>query len=230
MPSSVDPKQFWDDKILTWEDGRYGENAKRGSLLERIADRASDSLRFRLACTKQLLAPHVGGKRIVELGCGSGLLSGDLISLGAESYRGFDISTTAVSHARDLAARQGLGDKVTFEVCPVEDLQPLNADVVFSLGLFDWLDDAAIARIFETGGKAEYLHAISEKRATASQYLHRLYVFLAYGWRTGSYAPKYHTVAEIEAHALPHNQHGVHVYRDPRLSFATLISTLPIDG
>lgn len=229
MPPSVDPKQFWEDKILTWEHGRYGDKAKSGSLLERLADRVSDSLRFRLVITKELLASHVVGKHIVELGCGSGLLAGDLIALGAASYRGYDISANAVAHARDLAKEKGLLEKVTFEVCSVEELPPLDANIVFSLGLFDWLDDAALVKIFESGGKSDYLHAISERRPTPSQYLHRFYVYIAYGWRTGSYVPKYHTVEEIGKLAKPHNQGRVHVYRNPRLSFATLISTLPID-
>jgi hypothetical protein len=76
MSNSIDSKQFWEDKILTWEDGRYGEEVKAGSWLERIANRASGSLRFRLTITKELLASHVKGKHIVELGCGSGFLAG----------------------------------------------------------------------------------------------------------------------------------------------------------
>lgn len=230
MSPSVDPKKFWEEKIIAWEDGRYGDKAAGRPLLERLADHASASLRFRLAITKKLLAPHVGGKNIVELGCGSGLLAGDLIALGAAGYRGYDISSNAVARARELAAEQGLGDKVRFEVCPVGNLPLLNADIIFSLGLLDWLDDAALEKVFEAGGKTEYLHAISEKRANPSQCLHRIYVFLAYGWRTGGYVPKYHSVAEIEALAKAHNQSRVHVYRNPCLNFSALISTLPLDG
>lgn len=215
---------------MTWEDGRYGDRPASAPLLERLANRASNSLRFRLAIARELLAPHVAGKHVVELGCGSGLLAGDLVSFGAASYRGYDISTNAVSRARELAAQQGYSEHVAFESCAVGDLPPLNADIVFSLGLLDWLDDTAIDKIFEAGDAAEYLHSISERRPTISQYLHRLYVYMAYGWRTGSYVPKYHVVAEIAARAKPHNQGPVHVYRNPRLNFATLISTLPIDG
>jgi SAM-dependent methyltransferase len=229
MSTFSDPKQFWEDKILTWENGRYGKRAERASPLERLANRASNSLRFRLEITKKLLTPYVEGKHIVELGCGSGLLAEDLISKGAASYRGYDISTNAISNARELAEKQGISDKVTFVCCSIMDLPSLKADIVFSLGLLDWLDEANLAKIFEAGGNADYLHAISEKRVTLSQYLHRLYVYLSYGWRTGSYVPQYHTVAEILALAKPHNQGDAHVYRNSRLSFCTLISTLPID-
>jgi hypothetical protein len=37
-------------------------------------------------------------------------------------------------------------------------------------------------------------------------------------------------VAEIKARAKPYNNNATHVYRNPKLSFATLISTLPIDN
>ncbi len=229
MTSSIDPKQFWDNKILAWEDGRYGQRATHGSLLENLADLASNSLRFRLVITIELLKPHIEGKHIVELGCGSGLLGEGLIAMGAASYRGYDISGNAVSHARELTAEKGLGEKVAFEVCSVADLPNLNTDIIFSLGLLDWLDDTALARVFEVGGKADFLHSISEKRAEMSQYLHRLYVFLAYGWRTGSYVPQYYTVAKIKRLATHHHQRRLYIYRNSKLRFGTLVTTLPID-
>lgn len=38
---SIDPKAFWQDKILKWEADRYSEGGNRRALLERIANRAS---------------------------------------------------------------------------------------------------------------------------------------------------------------------------------------------
>ena len=54
----TDPKAFWEKKILVWETGRY-EKKTTGGFLEFLADRASDSLRFRLSSSAELLAPHV---------------------------------------------------------------------------------------------------------------------------------------------------------------------------
>ena len=229
MTFSTDSKQFWEEKILTWERGRYTAQPQGGSLIERLADRASNSLRFRLSITKELLRPHVAGKRVVELGCGSGLLAADLRSMGASDYQGYDISENAVSHAQELAAKQGLGETVRFEACAVESLPELQADIVFSLGLLDWLDDSALAWVFRIGGKADFLHAISERRVAISQYIHRLYVYLSYGRRTGSYLPRYYANAEMEALAMPRHNDKLYIYRDSRLSFGALISTLPID-
>ncbi|MBT5108905.1 MAG: class I SAM-dependent methyltransferase, partial [Rhodospirillaceae bacterium] len=54
--------------------------------------------------------PHVKGRRIVELGCGSGLLARDLLACGALSYQGFDISPIAIDRARVMAREHKLGD------------------------------------------------------------------------------------------------------------------------
>ena len=96
----IDPKSFWNAKILGWEDSRYKDPATAPSLAERIAGRVSTSLRFRLEEAVRLLAPHLPGRRVVELGCGSGLLAERLLALGAASYQGFDISDAAIARAR----------------------------------------------------------------------------------------------------------------------------------
>jgi hypothetical protein len=45
----VDPKIFWDEKILKWEEGRYSlKQGSKHSLLESSANFLSNSLRFRM--------------------------------------------------------------------------------------------------------------------------------------------------------------------------------------
>ena len=59
---TFDTKEFWEEKILTWENGRYQETgSKAPSVIERVADRASESLRFRLSVTGQILSECVDG-------------------------------------------------------------------------------------------------------------------------------------------------------------------------
>src|SRR5438034_10077823 len=96
----VDPKQFWEAKLVAWEHGRYGQPDRPG-LLEWIANRSSMSLRYRVAITPELLKPFLAEKRVVELGCGSRLLAGKLIESGAASYRGIDIAAPAIGIARE---------------------------------------------------------------------------------------------------------------------------------
>lgn len=226
MADKINPQEFWDKKITGWEDGRYDEIRPSATLLEKIANCSSASLRFRMAITGTLLAPHVKGRRIVELGCGSGLLARDLLACGALSYQGFDISPIAIDRARVMAREHKLGDMARFDVAAVSALPRLEADIVVSLGLFDWLSDQDLQRVFELSGKADYHHAISEKRASLTQALHRLYVHVAYGYRTGGYVPRYFAVTQIEALAHQFNDKPVRVFRDNRLSFGAFLTTL----
>ena len=74
LHSPVNPKDFWERKIIDWEIGRYGLSEKNEqSFFEKIADKSSNSLRQRLQLASQYLAPFVDGKRVLEVGCGSGL-------------------------------------------------------------------------------------------------------------------------------------------------------------
>jgi SAM-dependent methyltransferase len=225
---NVDPRGFWEDKILRWEADRYGQGAPGAGLLERLARRASRSLRARLSSAREILCRNVKGRRVVELGCGSGLLAEPLVEAGAESYLGLDIARNAIEGARERVRSSPSASRIRFDVADVGLLPPLAADVVFSLGLFDWLTLAQIESVFAAGGDSDYLHAIAEKRVSLSQYVHRAYVFVAYGHRTHGYVPKYYAAAEIAARAAPHNRRPVNVYRSPAISFGALVTTLPL--
>ena len=224
----VDPRRFWEEKILPWEADRYGPGSPDASWLERLARRSSGSLRARQAAARDLIGRHVAGRRVVELGCGSGLLAEGLIEAGAQSYLGIDIARNAVEGARARTQASPHAGRIRFETGDVAALPPLAADLVFSLGLFDWLTLDQIEAVFASSGDCDYLHAIAEKRRSLEQSLHRLYVFLSYGHRTGSYVPRYYEAAAIAARAAPHNPRAAHVLRSPALSFGALVTTLPL--
>ena len=222
---TVDPKQFWETKILAWERGRYGSRNHAYNLLEWIADRSSISLRFRVAITPKLLRPHLAGKRVVELGCGSGLMASKLTEYGAASYLGIDIAESAINAA---CARYGEDPKIRFMASSVADMPRISADLVISLGLFDWLTDDEVSDVFRKSGTADFLHAIAEQRAGAQQWLHRSNVHLAYGYRTNSYRPRYFNCGQIGRLAAAVINRPIYVFRSWRLSFGALLSSLPI--
>jgi ubiquinone/menaquinone biosynthesis C-methylase UbiE len=221
----VTPKEFWEDKIIGWEKGRYIEQTD-GGLLERMANRSSSSLRFRLEASQEILRPFVANKRIVEIGCGSGQLAQSFMSMGAKNYLGYDIAENAIKQARENIRDEG----VTFKVASVHYLPVLDTDIVFSLGLLDWLDDAGLKFLFKVSGRADYFHSISEKRTSLFQMLHRFYVFVAYGHRTGAYIPRYYSTSQLEDMIHTHNPNQLQVHRDPRLSFGAFVTSLPINS
>jgi SAM-dependent methyltransferase len=221
----VDSKQFWESKILAWEQGRYGKPDRPMGPLEWIADRSSMSLRYRIALTPELLRPFLANKRVVELGCGSGLLAGTFVEYGAKSYLGVDIAEPAIEKARETYRGR---DQIEFVVSDIAALPQSSADLVVSLGLFDWLTDEEIADVFLKSGSADFLHAIAERRRGVQQWLHRSYVQLAYGYRTMSYRPRYFSYDQIKRLATVADSKPIYIFRSRRLSFGALISSLPI--
>lgn len=224
----VDPKDFWENKILQWETGRY-KDTRHGSFLEKVANSASNSLRYRIEVTEKILAPHVSGKRVVELGCGSGLLARPLIEAGASSYTGYDIASAAIDLAQRAAKNDSLGDNVRFFEKNLDHLTEIEGDIFFSLGLLDWLGDSQLDHLFAIQRHADWLHAIAERRPSLSRVLHAAYVRISYGYRTGMYIPRYYDIAEIAGRSALLDK-PVNVYRDPRLSFGAILTTLPLNA
>jgi SAM-dependent methyltransferase len=174
-----------------------------------------------------LLAPHLPGRRLVELGCGSGLLAGRLISLGAAHYQGFDISEVAIARARDRQIMQPTATRIAFDVASVTELGPQGDSLVFSLGLFDWLTPDEIAHVFSIGRSGCYFHAVAERRRSVEQAIHRAYVDLSYGRRTG-YRPQYHSVTDINALLARAELPPTNVYRHARLRFGIFATDLTL--
>jgi SAM-dependent methyltransferase len=223
-----DPKTFWNAKILGWEASRYGGGAAPG-VIEGLAGRASSSLRFRLDLAARLLAPHLAGRRVVELGCGSGLLAERLMTLGAASYQGYDLSDVAIERAEQRSARSPRREAMRFAVAAVADLPPQGDALIVSLGLVDWLAPADLDHLFALGRQGSCLHAVSERRRSATQLIHRAYVQLSYGRRNGGYAPRYHEMAELAAIARRQGVGRLNVFRHRRLRFGVFISDLPLE-
>ena len=78
-----------------------------------------------------LLSRHAKGKRVLEIGCGTGLLSCIAAKLGASHV--YAVEPTAVSEvARELVAHNGLEGLVDVLDGRLEDLEPRPVDLAFS--------------------------------------------------------------------------------------------------
>ena len=227
--SPVDPKKFWEEKIIAWEVGRYGLVGRtRQSIFEKIADKSSESLRRRLILTSESLRPFVIGKNVLELGCGSGLLTSAIMEGGASSYLGIDIASTALKIAKTRQQKFTWANQVKFETRTVEEVQKQNFDLVISLGLTDWLSDKQMYSVFSLSEDCDCFHSISENRFNWSQIIHKAYVNIAYGYKTGGYKPRYYSEAQIAEFTNNMNK-KCNIFRHPDLKFGAFVSSLPIN-
>lgn len=87
--------------------------------------------RWRNDALVRMLARRAPGKRVVEVGCGSGLLSCVAARCGATHV--FAVEPTALAdRARVLVDANGLSDRVTVLQGRIQDFEPRPSDLVFS--------------------------------------------------------------------------------------------------
>jgi magnesium-protoporphyrin O-methyltransferase len=72
----------------------------------------------------------LGGKTVLELGCGLGGLSLSAVSRGATHATGIDLSPMAIREASRLAKEAGLADKMSFTVGDGAQAELPRSDVV----------------------------------------------------------------------------------------------------
>lgn len=61
----------------------------------------------------KLMGPSLKGKTVIDMGCGSGILSLAAAKMGAEKVYGIDIDEEAVIHAKKNCALNGLEEKIS---------------------------------------------------------------------------------------------------------------------
>lgn len=228
MPrTGLDRKQFWNDKILTWESERYEQQGPPASFMERFA-KEFGGVNERLEIAKRIMLPNVRGKRVVELGCGSGLLAESLIEAGAASVHGIDIAETAIKHAQERIKAKGISDKVSFAAGEVGHQQRFDADFVFSLGLLDWLTWEEVENIFRASNGGDFLHSFSENQKSIWVPIHKIYVYIKYARKNKNYVIRYDDAEELRRLAAKHTDKKLSIYRNKRMRFGAFITTLPV--
>ena len=205
-------KKFWNERILSWEEKKY---QNKSQFLD-----VNSSVKSRLQLSAVLLPKVWKGKRLLELGCGSGKLWELTKGSDFASWTAVDFSETAISAFQNKAQNSPKRDK-TYLYCEdcIENIYP--ADIVFSLGLLDWLDEGQIKQLAEHYKNKWYFHSFSQKNLSFSQAAHTLYSLINY--KPGAYFPKYRKVEDLL------NIFGSHakIYSHPKLSFSTFIYSLP---
>lgn len=225
MADTAERQRYWDKRIVAWESGRYDGRRAFGIGLDEIAASSLPGpTRFRQRKCLELVSPFIAGRGVVELGCGTGRMAQQFLGAGAGSYFGIDHSATAIASAQQRFTT----DDARFSVGQASDIPDGSSEIIISLGVLDWLSDAEIRLLFKNQGGRDFLHTFSEWRPQPLQMAHRLCRGMDRLLRPGAVRPRYLTAAHLSA--LMPGDRPVMAYRDPKLRFATFISSLPLAG
>ena len=104
-------------------------------------------------CLDWLATHELDGWRVLDYGCGSGILAIAALKLGAASALAYDIDPQAIQATQDNAAANGVADRLT-TIAPESAVPPFPADLVLANILARPLIDLApqLARTIKTGG------------------------------------------------------------------------------
>lgn len=212
--------EFWNDKIIDWENNRYTE--RYSSIINR-------SVRNRMLIAASMLKQYSKDLVIVEVGCGTARLMPFFIDLGVRKYVGIDFSRYAIEVARERAKKLEYPFKIDLIQADVTNFKKINADLCFSLGLLDWLTDQGIRSLMKNIKAHYYLHSFSEKTNNIQQLLHRIYVYLKYGYKTKTYMPRYFKREEIDAIFAQCEYKQPKYFVDSEMSFSCFAYNLPVE-
>ena len=104
-------------------------------------------------CLEWLDSADVAGKRVIDYGCGSGILAIAAAKLGASVVSAVDIDPQALIATRDNAERNGVAQLITPQLVADADLAP--ADILLANILAGPLESLAptFASLVRTGGQ-----------------------------------------------------------------------------
>ena len=186
---SINKIEFWNSKIIEWENDRYSKH---------VHSIISDSVNNRMLLAFNMIKHCSKDMIVVEVGCGTARLMPLLLGLGVRKYIGIDFSHCAIEAARERAEELGAFSRVDLIQEDITKLKTIKADLCFSLGLLDWLTDQEICLLLKNIKTRYYLHSFSEKIMNVEQVLHRIYVYLKYGYKTKTYIPRYYERNQID--------------------------------
>lgn len=135
---------YWEEHLKSWEAGAYyKEGRQNANWWDRLSSVfRGDAMYVRMNTALELLAPHVKGATVLDVGCASGRFVFQLINAGAQKVYGTDISNEILELAKSRSIELGVQDKTDFSVMDVvQPNSPLpQVDVVTALGVIEYFD------------------------------------------------------------------------------------------
>lgn len=167
-------QKYWNENIIDWEKSAYEK--KSLGLVERIASKFRGSIRRRMDISLRLLAPRIKKKKVLDLGCGSGIFCFKLISLGASNVIGIDISSKAINLAKKRAEELDIERKCTFTIGNIKEINLPEVDITTGLGILDYNNRKELTKLFRKINSHFFLFSFSERNYSPIALMHKLYL------------------------------------------------------
>jgi ubiquinone/menaquinone biosynthesis C-methylase UbiE len=174
----------------------------------------------------ELLAKHVKGKTIVELGCGSGYFAARLYRAATPArITGIDFSPAAIRRGREYMKSEGLENAIALRVGDVAEIALPDGDFTIGLGLLDYLDSEAIRELFRRIRSPRIVFTFSRPDVSALRLAQRIYL-------ATQRCPSHFYYSEEALASLIGTRFGrlTFVADRRRMSFGGIVHNLPTDA
>jgi len=194
------------------------------SFVEKVASYFRRPVKLRNKISFDTVLPHVEGKTILELGCGSGFFAFDICrNSNVKKIIGIDISENAINRAKKISYEEGLSDKCEFYTNDAMSQAFPEADITVGLGFLDYLTAEEVGLLFRNIRSEYFLFSLSQRIPSVLRYIHILYLL-------SQQCPKHFYYTKDEFFKFVDNKYSnISFIDDKRLSFACIVHNLPIN-
>lgn len=170
-------KEYWDKKINEWSYASYNKRSKI-SVLEKIATYFR-SVNKRKDVAVKLIGPLVKNKIILDLGCGFGDFTLDILKYEPKKVIAIDISPVAIKEVKKKVKKLYIKTKIEFSIGDVSELGKLpKFNIAVGLGFIDYLEPQQMKYLFKLLGNKLYLFSYFERKLSFFNLMHKIYTTL----------------------------------------------------
>jgi 2-polyprenyl-3-methyl-5-hydroxy-6-metoxy-1,4-benzoquinol methylase len=131
-------RNYWNREVSDFHSIYSHQKSKFATYLDRVFRK---DMYERFVFTIENSQP-IAGKKILDVGCGSGVYSLEFVRQGAASVTGLDIAENMLEVCRQSARREGLAERCTFIHSDLLEYQSnTKFDVSIGIGLFDYISE-----------------------------------------------------------------------------------------
>lgn len=171
---------YWETKIIDWEKSIYSKKKSfAGPVLDQLASPFRKILAKRLAVTQDLLAGHIRGKVVADLGCGTGLLLQKLIRYRPKKLIGVDIASSAIRLAKLNFKNENIQSRFICADIRKEGGFLKEADIVVGVGFLDYFQSPELLKLLAALKGKKFLFSFPARVWSLREMMQKVYIKLA---------------------------------------------------